>query len=272
MRKIAALMSVAVVMVIFFSVQGQTSTNLIDIPTAKLLGKNHYYIKFSFYQEGGLLVKGEAGLTEDLAIGASYGGIGVIGTGVVKGNPEPAFSLKYKLGEEGKNMSFSLAAGYEGQGYGKYYREGNKVKINGEELTLTRSFYQINSKGFYLSLSKIVKDQVLEVHGGINHCLEDDPGKAGLSIFLGANLKATPKIKIKLEYNNGFHKEIRYKDVFEELTDPEDLLRKPGGEINLGFSLQYTPELSLEIDFKDLSQRYSESGNRIFQIKYLGEF
>ncbi|MCD6318697.1 hypothetical protein J7M02_06480 [Candidatus Aerophobetes bacterium] len=272
MRKIAVLMSVGVAMVTFFSVQGQTSTNLIDIPTAKLLKKNHYSINFTFYQEGGLLVEGEAGLTEDFTIGASYGGTGVVGTRPLKGNPEPAFSLKYKLGEEGKNMSFSLTVGYEGQGYGKYYRQGNKIEINDEELTLTRSFYQINSKGFYLSLSKIIKDKVLEVHGGINHCLEDDPGRAGLAIFLGANLKVTPKIEAKLEYNNGFHKEIKYRDVFEGYSGPEKLLRKEGGEVNLGFSLQYTPGLSLELDFKDLSQRYSESGNRIFRITYFGEF
>ncbi len=218
------------------------------------------------------MVKGEAGLTENLTIGAAYGGTGVIGTGTPKGNPEPAFSLKYKLGEEGKNMSFSLAVGYEGQGYGKYYKEGDKIGVKGDELTLTRSFYQINSKGFYLSLSKTIQDESLEVHGGINYCLEDDPGKAGVAIFLGVNLKVVPKIEIKLEYNNGFHEEIRYKDVFKDPEHPEDLLRKKGGEINLGFNLEYTPGLSLELDFKDLSQLYSKSGNRVFQITHSGEF
>lgn len=93
MRKIAVLMAIMLAMVIFFSIQGQTSTNLIDIPTAKLLGKNHYSTNFRFYQEGGLLVKGEAGLTENLTIGASYGGTGVIGTGTPKGNPAAAFGL-----------------------------------------------------------------------------------------------------------------------------------------------------------------------------------
>ncbi len=267
MRKITVLISIVVVMVIFFSVQGQTSTNLIDTPTAKLLEKNHYSINFRFYQEGGLLIRGEAGLTEDFTIGASYGGTGVVGTELLKGNPEPTFSLKYKLGEEGKNMSFSLAVGYEGQGYGKYYKEGDR--INGNKLT--RSFYQINSKGFYISLSKTLKDLYFEVHGGIRHSLQDNPGKTGLTVFLGTNVKITPKIELILEFNNLFHKSISYEDG-SNYSGPEKLLRKEGGEINLGFNLQYTPELSLRFDFKDLSKRYSESGNRTFTITYFGEF
>jgi len=267
MRKITVWTSIVVVMIIFFSAQGQTSTHLIDAPTAELLKKNHYSLNFRFYQEGGLLLRGEAGLTEDFTVGASYGGTGVVGTGLLKGNPGPAFSLKYKLGEEGENMSFSLAVGYEGQGYGKYYKEGDT--INGNKLT--KNFYQIDSKGFYISLSKILKDLHFEIHGGIRHSLQDNPGKTGLTTFLGTNVKITPKIEIILEYNNMFHKEIKYEDV-SDYSGPEKLLRKAGGEINLGFNLQYTPELSLRFDFKDLSKRYSESGNRTFRIIYFGEF
>lgn len=251
---------------------GQTEVNLIDTPCAATLNKNHYYMNFRFYQEGGLLIQGAAGLADRLTVGASYGGTGVIGTEKIRGNPEPAFSLKYKLGEEGKNLPFAFSFGYEGQGYGKYYKEGEKIKINGGTKTLTRSFYQINSKGFYLVASKRFKSLYLDVHCGINHSLEDDPGKPGASLFMGINFEVTPRLLVKMEYNNGFHKEIKWEDVVENASGLQGVMRKAGGEINLGCKFQYTPQLALELDFKDLSHRYTEAGNRIFQITYSGEF
>lgn len=267
---IAIFVAGVIVMGISLSGLGQ-HINLIDTPTAKILEKGSYYLNFRFYQQGGLLIQGKAGLTEKLTIGASYGGTGVIGTETIKGNPEPAFSIKYKLGEEGENLPFDVSFGYDGQGYGKYYREGDEIIINGQAKKLTRSFYQINSKGFYLALTKKVKNSNLIFSGGFNFSLEDDPGKAGISLFMGGEFKATPKLIIKLEYNNGFHEAIKYKDIVKDYSGDENL-RKAGGEINIGFKLLYTKELSLELDFKDLSHRYANSGNRIFQITYTGEF
>lgn len=250
----------------------QTDINLIDTPTSNVLGKGEYYVNFCFYQQGGLLIKSSAGLTEKLTIGASYGGIGVVGTNPIKGNPEPAFSLKYKLGEEGENLPFAISAGYEGQGYGIYYREGETIQWEDEKVKLTRSFYQINSKGFYVALSKKIENSNLTIHGGINHCLENDPGKAGVSLFMGTEFEVTPKFAIKVEYNNGFHDRIKPGDVFQDPPPGLKPLRKAGGEINLGLKLKYSPQLILEIDFKDLSGRYTQTGNRTFQIIYSGEF
>ncbi len=247
---------------------GQDRINLVDIPTADTLMKGRYFLTFRFYQEGGLLVRGFAGLTDRLTVGASYGGVNVVGTGAIEGNPEPAFSLKYKLGEEGENLPFALSFGYDGQGYGKYYKKGDKLQ--GKELT--ESFYQIDSKGFYLAASKELKNLHATVHGGINYSLKDHPAKPGISFFLGTRFEATPKLILKLEYNNGFYKEIKWEDVLKDASDLEGNLRKAGGEINLGVQIKYTEGLSLELAFKDLSNRYTESGNRVFQITYSGGF
>ncbi len=254
------------------SASGQMDISLIDTPTANVLQKNQYCLNFRFYQQGGLLIQGWAGLTETLTIGASYGGVGVVGTEPIKGNPQPAFSIKYKLGEEGENIPFAFSVGYEGQGYGRYYQQGETMEWEGKSVTLKKSFYQINSKGFYLALSKKLKDANLYINGGINHSLEDDPAKAGVSFFLGTEFQATPKFSLKLEYNNGFHGEIKPEQVFEESSELTKPLRKAGGEVNLGLKVQYSPQLTLEIDFKDLTGRYAEAGNRTFQIIYRGEF
>ncbi|MCD6256591.1 hypothetical protein J7J45_00835 [Candidatus Aerophobetes bacterium] len=254
------------------SVFGQNESNLIDTPTAKLLEKGSYYLNFRFYQEGGLLIQGKAGLTDRLTVGASYGGTGVVGVETVKGNPEPAFSIKYKFGKEGENnLPFDLSLGYEGQGYGKYYKEGDEIIIDGHPKKLTKSFYQINSMGFYLVLTKKVEKSNLTINGGLNCSLEDDPGKAGISPFIGVQFRVTPKLIVKLEYNNASHKKTKYKDIVEGYSG-DKILRKAGGEINIGFKFLYSKDLSLELAFKDLSHRYASSGNRIFQIAYTGEF
>jgi len=251
--------------------RGETEVEVIDTPTAKVLAKNQYDLNFRFYQGGGLLVNGKAGLTEDLTIGASYGGEGMIGEGEFKGNPEPTFSLKYKLAEEGEEMPISLAAGYNGQGYGRYYREGDKIKTDLGTKTVkdNYNFYQTNSLGFFLSASKNLDRFYL--HGGINYSLENDPGKSNISFFLAADVQLTPQIVAKLEYNDLFHGQIKYSEIFEHGSS-DQIYRKSGGELNIGFKWQYTPDLSLELDFRDLTQCYPSSSNRIFQINYCGKF
>lgn len=242
--------------------------NLIDTPAVHTLEMDSYYLNFRFYQEGGVLVQGGAGLTDKLTIGASYGGVNVVGTGTIEGNPEPAFSLKYKLGEEGENLPFALSFGYDGQGYGKYYKEGDTLK--GEKLT--RSFYQTDSKGFYLVAGKRWESIHFGLHGGVNHSLKNNPGQPGVSLFFGAVLEATPRLTLKLEYNNGFYEAVKWGDILEDASSLKGNFREPGGELNFGLRILYTQGLALELDFKDLSHRYNDSGNRIFQITYSGRF
>ncbi len=260
------------ILVISFPVMAQGTVSIIDTPTAVTLARNHYFLNFRFYHRGGLLIQGAAGLSEKLTVGASYGGTGIIGSENIKGNPEPTFSLKYQLGEEGKNLPFALAIGYDGQGFGECYQEGEEVEIQGKLKTMKRSFYQINSKGFYLVASKNLENLHLSFHGGLNTSLEDDPGKADVSFFLAVEFDATSKLNVKIEYNNGFHEEVKWEDVVEDPGDLEGVMRKAGGELNIGFEIKYTPQLIMELDFKDLSHRYTEAGNRIFQIIYAGEF
>ena len=263
-------LAILLLLVGFSSARAQQDIDLIDTPTARILNKNQYSINFRFFQDGGVLVTGKAGLTENFTIGASYGGKQVIGMGNFEGNPQPTFSLKYKLAEQGEKMPVSLAVGYDGQGYGTYYKEGDKIEIDGGAKIIKDGvgFYQTSSPGFFLSASE--KIEKFYVHGGINHSLENDPGKSGISFFLGVDVQLTPQIVGKLEYNDLFHGEIKYSDIFKSPSDK--VYRHSGGELNIGLKWQYTPEFSLEFDFRDITQRYRSSGNRIFQINYCGEF
>lgn len=251
---------------------GWGEVNIIDIPTAYPMQKNTYQINFRFYGEGGLLITGRAGLTEKVTIGASYGGRGIIGQEEVEGNPEPAFEFKYSLAEEGEKVPFSLSFGYQGQGYGRYYQQKEEVEEDGETYPIKTgyNFYRTNSTGFYLVLSK--NWEKIRLHLGINHSFEDDPGGADLSLFGGVEAGITPEITWKLEYNDIFHKKVKYSKIFEGTFTQDKTFRKAGGELNTGFVWRCTPNLWLEFDFRDLTGVYSSSGDRVFQVSYQGTF
>lgn len=253
------------------AVLAATPTQFIDCESAYTLEKNQYQLELRFYQDGGVLMGATGGLTDELTIGASYGGSGIVGTGVMEGNPEPAFHIKYRL-QNDASFPFELAVGYNGQGYGPYYRKGATVQIDQEPYVCTRNFYQVNSKGFYIVASRSFPSSRITVTGGLNHCLEDDPGKPGIAAFIGAAYHMSPQVGLTLEYNNLLHQEINPEDIFVDPTGLTEPIRKAGGELNLGLTFVHSPGFSLRISLKDLTNVYSASGNRTFQIFYVGEF
>ena len=248
-----------------------THTQFIDCQTAYTLEKNHYQFDFRFYQQGGALIGMSAGLTELLSIGASYGGTGIIGTGAIQGNPEPTFNIKYHLKNDG-NFPLELALGYNGQGYGTCYREGASVLVEGNLYVSTRNFYQVNSTGFYIVASQSLDNSHIVASGGLNHSLEDDPGKPGIAAFVGLSYRASSQLGFTVEYNNLLHREINPEDVFEDAAALTQPIRRAGGELNLGLTFSPSPGFSLRMSLKDLTGVYSTSGNRTFQVLYSGEF
>ena len=248
-----------------------TPAQFIDCESAYTLEKNQYQLDLCFYENGGVLIGATSGLTDELTIGASYGGSGIVGTGTVKGNPEPAFHIKYRLQNEA-SFPFELAVGYSGQGYGPYYREGATVEINHESYVCTRNFYQVNSKGFYIAASRFFSSSRVTVTGGLNYCLEDDPGNPGIAAFIGAAYHMSPQVGLVLEYNNLLHRAVNPEDMFVDPTGLTGPIRKAGGELNLGLAFMHSPGFSMRVSLKDLTNVYSHSGNRTFQIFYVGEF
>jgi hypothetical protein len=243
----------------------------IDSESAWTLEKNQYQLGLRFYQDGGALLGGIAGLTNEFTIGASYGGTGIVGTSPIEGNPEPAFALKYRLQTE-EHLPFQLALGFNSQGYGTYYREGGTMQIDGEPYTCTRSFYQVNSKGFYVVATRRMASSRVLVNGGLNHSLEDDPGKSGITAFLGLAYELSPQLSIAAEYNNILHGQVSPEDIFEDPTGLTKPIRKAGGELNIGLTFAQSSGLSLRLAIKDITGVYSSSGNRIFQVFYQGSF
>jgi len=274
MKKKEAGIGMVLYLLLFASLaRGGINPDLIDIPTARVLEKYQIQTTFRFYRQEGLLLKAKVGLTDRFTIGASYGGIGVVGDGEISWNPRPGLSLRYRISQESENLPFSLTLGYEAQGYGLYYQKGDEVQVN-SDLYLVRDkyeFYRTNSKGFFLVMGKEIPRGIY-VLGGINHSLDAAPLKKPLSFFLGVEEQFTTRLVGKLEYNNIFHEEIQYQD-FLEGCEEDKVFRKGGGELNLGISWYLSPSVSLEFAIRDVTRRFFPfSGNRTFRINYFGKF
>lgn len=252
--------------------RGEISPDLVDIPTPRVLERYQTQVTFRFYREGGLLVKGKVGLMERLTMGLSYGARGVVGDGEIRGNPRPGLSLRYLISQEGKDLPFSLTLGYEGQGYGLHYGKQDNVQVNSGSYPVEKQyeFYQTNSKGFFVVMGKEIPRGIYVV-GGINHSLEASPQKGSVSFFVGVEERFTSSLVVKLEYDNVFQRKIEYADFLEGYEDEEEF-REAGGELNLGISWYASPSISLELDFRDITQRFDPSPNRVFRINYFGQF
>ena len=274
MKKKEAGIGMLLCLLVFASLaRGEINPDFIDIPTATVLEKYQIQTTFRFYRQEGLLVKGKVGLTERLTIGASYGGRGVIGDGEISWNPRPSLSLRYHISQEGEDLPFSLTLGYEDQGYGLHYGKRDKVQVNSGIYPVRDEyeFYRTNSKGFFLVMGKEIPRGIYVV-GGVNHSLEAAPLKRDICFFLGVEERFTSRIVGKLEYNNIFHKEIKYEDFLEGYAE-EKVFREGGGELNLGICWYFSPSVSLELDFRDVTRRFFPfSGNRVFRINYFGKF
>ena len=182
MKKKKAGIWIVLYLLVFASLaRGEMNLDLIDIPTARVLEKHQIQTTFRFYRQGGLLIKGKVGLIDRLTIGASYGGIGVVGDGEISWNPRAGFSLRYRIIQESENLPFSLTLGYEGQGYGLYYQKADEIQVNSAIYPVRNEyeFYQTNSKGFFLVMGKEIPKGIY-VLGGINHSLDAAPLKRAI--------------------------------------------------------------------------------------------
>ena len=73
---------------------------LIDCPTANNCPRHGIEMKFRMFEEGGLLMGMSIGITNELMVYGSYGGMNVLGEGPIDWNPSPGVGLRYKIKSE----------------------------------------------------------------------------------------------------------------------------------------------------------------------------
>ncbi len=117
------------------------SSNLVDSPTATVLGHGRYRIECRLMHGGSLVAGTSVGIRDRLEVGVSWGMQGLLGRGEVEFNDRTALSLRLLLVEEMELPA--LVLGFDNQGYGAWDEglERYERKSKGFFLAATRNWY-----------------------------------------------------------------------------------------------------------------------------------
>jgi hypothetical protein len=160
--------------------------SLIDTPTAGLLPSGTFETRTRLFPGGGIDLRLEIGLGRWMSMGASWGGVQIIGDGGPDWYPEPGFFVKARIVEEDYAYP-AIAIGIDTQGAG-YYDDD-------------RGRFQYKSRGFYAVASKnYAWYGDLTLHGGLSRSLEERDDK-DVTPFLGLEKSIGGSFGVGLEYD-----------------------------------------------------------------------
>jgi len=209
---------------------------VIDTPAANLPDRGEIQSSLSMYTNGGLLGSILIGLSPRFALGVSYGGENIIGTGDVNLNPQPAVEIRYLLFTE-QNLFPAIQIGFNSQGQGPYSDDLKR--------------YAVKSPGIYAVASKNTSFLGgLGIHGGINLSMENSDGDKDPNIFFGCHKHLNKDLVLLAEYNTA-------------VNDNDDNAVGSGkGYLNCGVRWVFAQQLFIEFDIKNIL----ENGNNIAGI------
>jgi hypothetical protein len=220
---------------------------LINKPTAGTLLKGSFRGSLLAYPEGGMLGGLDAGVTDRLMFGISYGGTNVIGTGEVVWNPQVGVNIRYRLIEEGF-ASPALTMGYDSQGYGSY--------------SDSTSRYQEKSVGLFAVVSKSFNLLgFLGVHGGVNYSFEREDDKSP-NLFIGLDKSINPELALACEYD------------FALNDNDDDALGSGKGYLNAALHWTFAGRLRIDFMLKNVLKNRKEVPymSRAIRISYIEIF
>jgi len=239
---------------------------LIDCPTANNCPPKSIEMKFRMFENGGLLLQMSIGLTDQLMVYGSYGGMNVLGAGPVVWNPNPGIGFRYKIRGEVWTLP-TISFGFDNQGFGAWVDSTQR--------------YTTKSKGFYVVASK--NHTLMEnigLHGGINYSLERDDEDRDVGIFVGASWM----IKPEATRSDFFLLHVEYDFAIND-NGPRSL---GGGKgyLNAGIRWAFMPELFstrlfFEFNVRNILKNFKEEeeqpnkkfyNNRILKIVLLEYF
>ncbi|RKY80714.1 hypothetical protein DRQ07_05285 [candidate division KSB1 bacterium] len=212
---------------IVFSQPGSLNLGiLIDTPAAKLPDRGEIQSGLSMYSNGGLLGSILIGLSPRFALGVSYGGENIIGTGDINLNPQPSVEVRYLLFEE-KFLFPAIQIGFNSQGYGAYNKDLKR--------------YSVKSMGLYAVASKNTSFLGgLGIHGGINISLENSDGDKDPNIFFGCHKQINSELVIIAEYNTAIN------------DNSDNAIGSGKGYLNCGIRWIFAKQVFVEFDMKNL--------------------
>lgn len=160
----------------------ETSTDLIDVPTAGVLDYYGLLVRARAYSGGGVLTGVGFGVLPRLNLGATISAEHLIGTSNDVRLVRPEIQAKYRV-YDGARYIPALAFGYDGQG--NYYSR-------------SESKYIEEARGLYLVGSQEILFPNLFIHPGINVSSFDNNGVYG---FIGLNYTIEDSFSLMLEWD-----------------------------------------------------------------------
>ena len=240
---------------------------LIDMPTAGILRAGDLQVRLRFYEQGSMIGRLSAGISDRLMFGVSFGGEHIIGGEQIQWQENPGIHFIYRLVEESLLMP-AIVLGIDTQGYGKYWREEDyrdpafpdqPVEVNASHYPLNR--FSFKSRGFFSVVSKGYQSiRQIGLHAGINYSLDTSDNEKGLNVFMGANIELIPNLALIGEYDFGLNDDrIKY-------------MNNGRGYLNAGLRWAITPGMTIEYDLKNLIDNNEERMGlrRIVRIVYHG--
>jgi hypothetical protein len=222
---------------------------LIDMPTAGMLARGSVAVDLDFYQDGGILMGLSVGVFEGFAIGLSYGGTQLLGSGSPEMNPLPGVLVKGRVLDESTGFP-ALAIGFDSQGRDGYLDDLER--------------YRVKSPGFFAVVSKnYLVAGYLSLHGGVNYSLEDGDGDRSINVYGGAEKTIGPYFSILGEYNAALN------------DNGGDAIGKGRGYLNLALKWSFAGGVTLGVYLKDLlgnSREGEGSVNRTARFEVVSTF
>jgi len=243
------------------------SSNLVDSPTATVLGHGRYRIECRLMDGGSLVAGTSVGIKDRLEVGVSWGMQGLLGRGEVEFNDRTALSLRLLLVEEMELPA--LVIGFDNQGYGRWY-ETLPVGPGGAERELER--YERKSKGFFLAATRNWYGPLgtdVATTGGLNYSGEDTD-ESSLDFFAG----------LEQDFDGRFALVVDYAAGLDDRKDESPRRFGSGrGWLDLGLRWNVVDQVQFKFFFRDLLSNYRrpvdggrDSVDRQLEISYEGSF
>jgi len=209
---------------------------LIDMPTAAMLPRGSFDLDFKTFPSGGVQAALSIGLARRFTMGIGYAGGQVLSEDIPEWNSRIEFLFRFLLADEREYEYFpSLAVGYSSYGYGLFVKADS-----------SRGYYEdrylVKSPGFYLAVSKRydVQGGDFGLHGGLNFSLENG-ADSDPNVFVGMDAVLGYDLVFLGEYDFALNDNRRL-----------GIFGLGRGYLNFGLGWYITPELCLELDFRNM--------------------
>ncbi|MCH7852478.1 MAG: hypothetical protein IIC41_06820 [Candidatus Marinimicrobia bacterium] len=232
--------------------QNPPPPTLVTIPTAGTLQRGEYEVEILMQTGGGILGRLGVGFSDRFSLGMSYGVNQFIGNAKPSLNRlMPEAQLKYRFLDETYSLP-AMALGVDTQGRGKFWEAEIDTTPTGEP-RIKMARYDVKAIGVYLVVSK--NWQLLGnfgSHFGVSkNFLEEDETDKDFNFFLGFDKEFSPSILAFLEYNAAIDDNESDDDV-KNLINFQGAVGQGRGYLSAGVRFTVSPNLHLEIDFKDI--------------------